>query len=88
MGGVYREIVRPERIVATEKFDEEWYEGGAVETTVLEEKNGKTTLTATVVYASKEIRDGVLKSPMEGGVAMGYDKLEELLAARMTGQEK
>ena len=88
MGGVYREIVRPERIVATEKFDEEWYAGGAVETTVLEEKNGKTTLTATVVYASKEIRDGVLKSPMEGGVAMGYDKLEELLAARMTGQEK
>ena len=88
MGGVYREIVRPERIVATEKFDEEWYAGDAVDTTVLEEKNGKTTLTLTVLYGSKEIRDGVLKSPATGGVATGYDKLEELLAARMTGQEK
>src|SRR5262245_53302074 len=25
MGGVYREIVRPERVVATEKFDVAWY---------------------------------------------------------------
>src|SRR5678816_4821424 len=25
MGGVYREIIVPERIVATEKFDEAWY---------------------------------------------------------------
>jgi uncharacterized protein YndB with AHSA1/START domain len=88
MGGIYREIVRPERIVATEKFDEAWYRGDAVDTTVLEEKNGKTTITTTVLYESKEVRDGVLKSPMEGGVSKGYDKLEELLAARMMGQDK
>ena len=25
MSGVYRELVRPERIVQTEKFDEPWY---------------------------------------------------------------
>ena len=37
MGGVYREIVPPERIVATERFDNPWYEGEAVETTVLVE---------------------------------------------------
>src|SRR3982075_1294051 len=30
MGGVYREIVAPERIVATEKFDQAWYSGEAV----------------------------------------------------------
>jgi uncharacterized protein YndB with AHSA1/START domain len=88
MGGVYREIVRPDRIVFTEKFDELWYRGDAVDTTVLEEKNGKTTITTTVLYESKEVRDGVLKSPMEGGVSKSYDKLEELLAARMTGQDK
>jgi len=29
MGGVYREIVVLERIVATEKFDESWYPGEA-----------------------------------------------------------
>src|ERR1044071_1680068 len=32
MGGVYREIVAPERIVATEKFDQSWYSGDAVGT--------------------------------------------------------
>jgi len=28
-GGVFREVVRPEKRVATEKFDEEWYAGEA-----------------------------------------------------------
>ena len=32
MGGVYREIVPPERIVATETFDQSWYPGEAVST--------------------------------------------------------
>src|SRR5205807_9676277 len=27
MGGVYREIVQPERLVTTERFDEAWYPG-------------------------------------------------------------
>ncbi len=35
MGGVFREIVRPERVVATEKFDDAWYPGEAVDTTAL-----------------------------------------------------
>ncbi len=81
MGGVYREIVRPERIVCTEKFDQSWYEGDAVDTTVFVEARGKTTVTTTVRYASKEVRDGVLKSPMEGGVAKSYDKLAQVLAS-------
>jgi uncharacterized protein YndB with AHSA1/START domain len=81
MGGVYREIVRPERLVATEKFDDPWYEGEAVDTTVFVEKDGKTTATTTVRYASQEIRDAVLRSPMEKGVAESYDKLDEVLAS-------
>jgi uncharacterized protein YndB with AHSA1/START domain len=81
MGGVYREIVRPERIVCTEKFDDPWYEGDAIDTTTFVERGGKTTMTETVLYASKEIRDAVLKSPMESGVAKSYDKLAEVLAA-------
>jgi len=28
MGGVYREIAAPERLVTTERFDEAWYPGG------------------------------------------------------------
>lgn len=81
MGGVYREIVSPERIVCTEKFDETWYAGDALDTTVFVERSGKTTVTTTVRYASKEVRDGVLKSPMEGGVARSYDKLAQMLAS-------
>ena len=79
MGGIYREIVAPERIVATEKFDQSWYPGEAVGTFVLIEQAGKTTLTETILYESREARDGVLKSGMEKGVVASYDRLEKLL---------
>jgi len=79
MGGVYREIVAPERIVATEKFDQSWYPGEAVGTFVLAEQAGKTTLTETILYESREARDGVLKSGMKKGVVASYDRLEKLL---------
>lgn len=79
MGGVYREIVRPERIVATEKFDDAWYPGEAVVTTTFVESGGKTTLTATMLYESREARDGVLASGMETGLSMGYDRLDTVL---------
>ena len=81
MGGVYREIKRPERIVCTEKFDDPWYEGDAINTTTFVERGGKTTVTATGLYDSKEIRDNVLKSPMESGVAKSYDALDDVLAS-------
>ncbi len=88
MGGVFREIVPPERIVSTEKFDEAWYPGEAVGTVVLTEEGGKTTLTQTVQYQSREAREAVMKSPMESGVAAGYDRLAELLASTMAGGNK
>jgi uncharacterized protein YndB with AHSA1/START domain len=81
MRGVYREVVVPERIVATEAFDQSWYPGEAVSTVVMVQRGDRTTLTLTVRYESREARDAVLKSPMEKGVAAGFDKLEELLAS-------
>jgi len=81
MGGVYREIVRPERLVATEKFDEPWYEGEALDTTTFVEHGDKTTATTTVLYASREVRDAVLKSPIDRGVSESYEKLDEVLAS-------
>jgi uncharacterized protein YndB with AHSA1/START domain len=80
MAGVYREIVVPERIVATESFDHSWYPGRAVGTIVLVEQGGKTTLTQTLLYESQAAREAVLRSPMQQGVAMGYDRLAELVA--------
>ena len=75
-----REIVRPERLVATEKFDEAWYPGEAVGTVHLAAKGGRTLLTQTLVYESREARDIALKSGMESGMADGYDRLEKILA--------
>jgi uncharacterized protein YndB with AHSA1/START domain len=78
--GVYREIVPPERLVCTEMFDEPWFSGESLITTVLEERDGVTTLTSTVRCRSTDAREAVLKSGMERGVAESYDKLAELLS--------
>jgi uncharacterized protein YndB with AHSA1/START domain len=77
MRGVYQEIVPPERLVSTESFDD--YPGESLNTLVLVEQDGKTTLTITVLYQSQEIRDAVIKSGMEHGAAECYNKLAELL---------
>jgi uncharacterized protein YndB with AHSA1/START domain len=81
MGGEHREVVAPERIVCTQLFDEDWTGGEAVGTLVLTEKNGKTTVTNTVRYSSAAAREAVLKTPMDQGMAAGYDRLAEVLAA-------
>jgi uncharacterized protein YndB with AHSA1/START domain len=83
MRGVYREIVAPERSVHMESFDD--YPGESQVTTVLVEQAGKTTLTATILYPSKEVRDIVIKSGMEHGAAESYDKLAELLQGASRG---
>lgn len=78
-GGVYREVLPPERLVATEKFDQAWYPGEALVTQELAERAGKTTLVMTLQYESREARDGVLKSPMDEGVGASFDRLARLL---------
>ena len=80
MRGVYLEVEPPARIVSTEVFDQSWYEGEAVGTAELSEHDGRTTLRTTIRYSTKEVRDAVLRSPMESGVAAGYDRLDEVLA--------
>src|SRR5437660_1480173 len=78
MRGVYRELAAPDHSVHMESFDD--YPGESQVTAVFAEQGGKTTLTATVLYASREVRDAVIKSGMEQGAAESYDKLAELLA--------
>src|SRR5215813_7749316 len=55
MRGTYREIAPPERSVHMESFDD--FPGESQVTSTLIEKDGKTTLTAVVLYPSKEVRD-------------------------------
>ena len=88
MGGVYKEVVRPERIVNTELFDQAWYPGEALATLVLTEAKGTTLMTITVRYESRKTRDGVLASPMEGGLEFSYQRLDALLTAPTKAKAK
>jgi uncharacterized protein YndB with AHSA1/START domain len=77
MHGEYREIVRPERIVHTEFFGE----GESLVTSSITAKGDTTTLTMTMRFASRAERDAALKTGMADGVAIGYDRLDEILAS-------
>jgi uncharacterized protein YndB with AHSA1/START domain len=85
MGGVYRELEAPGRIVHTELFDGAEMGGQSLVTNVFTEKAGRTTLTSTVLLDSREARDEMLKSGMEGGLGQSYDRLEGLMASLPAG---
>ena len=75
--GVYKEITPPERVVFTEIFAP-FPDVESIVTTVLTVENGKTRLSATSKYPSKEVRDMVLSTGMERGAALSYDRLDEV----------
>ena len=77
--GVYQEIVPPERLAYTFVF-EPFPEHDAVVTVVLDERNGKTTLTETTRHKTRDGRDGHLNSGMEDGSTDSFNRLDELLA--------
>jgi uncharacterized protein YndB with AHSA1/START domain len=78
MHGTFREIVPPERLVSTESWGGDWPE--TINTVTLTEENGKTTMTLTVLYPSKEARDRALQTGMKDGVNMSFNRLAEYLA--------
>lgn len=80
MGGVYREIVAPQRLVATELFDEDWTGGETVSTAEFSEAGGVTTVTTTVLYSSSAARDGAMATGMADGMESGYQRLDAVLA--------
>src|SRR5687767_13784241 len=81
MRGVYRQVAPPDRLVHSEIFDEDWTGGETLVTIDFAERDGKTTVTMTVLYSSREARDGAMKTGMEDGMAVGYDRLDAILAA-------
>jgi uncharacterized protein YndB with AHSA1/START domain len=81
LGGEYLEVVPGERLVSTERYDQQWYEGDAVGTVEFTESQGRTVLVTTLRYASKQVRDAVLQSPATSGMESGYLVLDELLAS-------
>jgi len=79
MRGVYKEVVPPEKLVSTESWGDNWPE--TLNTLTLTEKDGKTTLTSTVLYPSKEARDAALKTGMKEGMTQSFDRLAEYMHA-------
>jgi uncharacterized protein YndB with AHSA1/START domain len=88
--GVYREIVKPERIVHTEIYDVEPYNTeAAVITMTLEERDGKTYYTSLTRHETKAGRDAHIASGMEYGVNIAFERLETVareLAASPTSR--
>ena len=78
MRGLYQEIVPPERLVSTESWGGDWPE--TLNTLLLSEEGGKTTITSRVLYPSKEARDAALKTGMQEGASESFDRLAEYLA--------
>jgi uncharacterized protein YndB with AHSA1/START domain len=79
MHGTYREIEPPERFVSTESWGGDWPD--TVNTLVLSEKDGRTTMTCTVRYPSKEARDAALGTGMTEGMSLSFDRLAGYLRA-------
>ncbi len=79
--GEYHEINVPNRIVSTEA-----YEGipdpdanASINTVTLEQHNGVTTMTTTVLHVQPEHREMHIASGMEGGMQVSYNRLENLV---------
>lgn len=47
------------------------------------EQDGRTTLTTTMIFESKEVRDAALKSNMEKGVKASYENLDRVLQSML-----
>jgi uncharacterized protein YndB with AHSA1/START domain len=78
--GVYREIVRPTRLVFSEVF--EMMPGSDFEVTMtFDETEGVTTLVTHMRYQSQEHRDGHLQSGMEAGTKQVHERLDALFAS-------
>jgi uncharacterized protein YndB with AHSA1/START domain len=86
LGGTFREIVRPERIVSTELFDEDWTGGETLVTTRFADLgNNRTSVSVTVLYSSREAREGALATGMTTGMEAGYQQLDRVLAEELAG---
>lgn len=77
MNGEYREIQAPKRLVNTERWGGDWPE--TVNILTLTEENGKTRLSSTMLYPSREAREKARDTGMEEGWSASYDQLDTYL---------
>jgi uncharacterized protein YndB with AHSA1/START domain len=79
VSGSFEEVDAPHVLVSTEQFDD--FPGPSTNTLRLDAAGGDTTaMTLSVVYPTREIRDGWVASGMTEGLGAGYDRLDLVLA--------
>jgi len=79
--GRYIEVIPHARLVWTNEESDD----GAVSTLTFEEKDGKTLLTLSELYPSKEALDRSFEG-MEGGMPEQFEQLDELLVTLGEGE--
>jgi uncharacterized protein YndB with AHSA1/START domain len=77
MSGSYREVAPPERLVSTERWGPDWPE--TINTLVLSEFAGKTTIAQTILYPSKDARDAAIRTGMKEGADQSFARLSHYL---------
>lgn len=79
MTGTFKEVIPPVKMVSTENW------GGPFPQTVnhlvLTEENGKTRMTLTIIYPTKEARENALKTGMDDGMTVSFDRLNKLVTS-------
>jgi uncharacterized protein YndB with AHSA1/START domain len=77
MYGEIKEVVPGEKLVQTENWGSDYKE--CLDTMVLTEDDGKTTLTTTVLYDSEKDRQAAIETGMLKGWSESYDRLDDYL---------
>jgi uncharacterized protein YndB with AHSA1/START domain len=77
--GAFREVVRPSRLVHTERW-EDWDPGEVIVTAEFAAAGEGTLLTVTTLFPSQEVRDQLIAHGMTDGAEAAYRKLDDVLA--------
>ncbi|MGH6951711.1 MAG: SRPBCC family protein [Vitreimonas sp.] len=86
--GTFSEVDAPARIAHAEHYDPGDVGGAmpsdepAIVTTEFRQAGGVTTLVTTMLFASKEARDGAVSTGMTDGMEVGYRRLDDMFKAK------
>lgn len=80
MSGVYLEVDPPGLLVATERFDDEWYPRECVNTLIFTARGDATLMVLTLNYESQSARDIAFGSPMDQGMEASYRRLDDFFS--------
>jgi uncharacterized protein YndB with AHSA1/START domain len=79
--GEYREIVPEERLVTTEVYEGAGADAeAALVTTTFRADGDRTAMEQVIEVSTREVRDMIIATGMEGGMQESYDALEAVAA--------